>query len=94
VIDPAARPRPSPDVAAEPAHDELLVLDLSSGHYYGLNRVGQLIWQRLDGRTSLAEIADHLAEHFAVDRQRALDDVGELVAELVARGLVVTDPAP
>ncbi len=94
MIDPATRPRPSPDVAAEPTGDELLLLDLSSGSYYGLNPVGQLIWERLDGRTNLADIADDLAQRFAIDRQRACDDVDELVAELIARGLAVTDPAP
>lgn len=81
-------------MAAEPTPTELLVLDLESGRYYGLNAVAQLVWERLDGAATVAEIVDEIAHRFEVDAERVMNDVQELLADLLAQGLVVTAPPP
>jgi pyrroloquinoline quinone biosynthesis protein D len=47
------------------------------------------ILRRCDGRRTLGEIVDELAAVFAADRELIAGDVAEMMAELVAKRLVV-----
>jgi hypothetical protein len=67
---------------------ETIVLDLSRGEYYALNRVGGAIWERLGEGASLREVVDHLLTAYAVDAGTAEADVQKLAADLVAAGLL------
>lgn len=73
--------------AAETTPDDVLVLDLRSGRYYGLGEVGGFIWERLDGERDLDAIARATAAHFGVEPERAAQDLLEFVAQLLENGL-------
>ena len=47
--------RPSPDVQGTTMDGETVLLDLSSGRYYTLNRLGSVIWEQCMGRQTLAQ---------------------------------------
>jgi hypothetical protein len=51
---------------------------------FNLNRVGALIWERLDGRTSGQAVVEAIVERFDVDAGRAAEDYAEFVAKLLA----------
>ncbi len=68
--------------------DEAVVLNLDNGHYYVLNQTGRSIWELLDGQRSVAQLASLICEEYKVDQQQALADVGKLMGELAAEGLV------
>lgn len=51
---------------------------------FNLNRVGALIWERLDGRTSGQAVVDAIVERFEVDAKRAAEDYAEFIDKLVA----------
>jgi|SRR6516162_2007136 hypothetical protein len=44
--------------------DESLLLDLTSGNYFALNDTGLRIWELVDGRRSVAQIAKVIAREF------------------------------
>jgi coenzyme PQQ synthesis protein D (PqqD) len=50
---------------------------------FNLNRVGALIWERLDGRTSGQAVVDAIVERFEVDAKRAAEDYAEFIDKLV-----------
>lgn len=62
------------------------VADLDS--VYTLNDTGSWLWDRLDGTTSLSELAAAVAGEFQVDLPTAQADVSELIDELCTEGLV------
>jgi hypothetical protein len=69
--------------------DELVLLHLGTGTYYGLESVGQSIWLLMrDGKT-LAEICDLLLEEYDVTREALTRDVLELADKLLAQGLII-----
>jgi hypothetical protein len=74
----------------ESSDEDYLLLDLDSGDYYGLGPVGGLIWERLDGQSQLAVIAQEVAETFGVAAQTAEADLLEFVGALVDAGLART----
>lgn len=51
---------------------------------FTLNEVGTFVWERLDGASTLREIASGIAEEFAVDAERADADLVAF-AELLMR---------
>ncbi len=51
---------------------------------FNLNRVGALIWERLDGRTSGQAVVDAIVERFDVDARKAAEDYAEFIEKLVA----------
>ena len=70
--------------------DEAVVLNLDNGHYYVLNETGRRIWELLDGKLSVAQIASVICEEYDVDQQQSISDVIKLMDELSAEDLVAT----
>ena len=80
--------------AAEATPDGHLVLDLSTGGYFDLGRVGGFVWERLDGATPLAVIATEVTGRFEVDPGEAERDLLAFVTELVGAGLARVTAGP
>jgi hypothetical protein len=80
--------RPSPDVQGTTMEDETVLLDLSTGRYYTLNRLGSVIWEHCTGDKTISEIHTVLCDRFEVAPDRALDDFVALVDRLMQEGLL------
>ena len=74
--------------------DETVILDLSSGMYFGLDPVGARIWQLLNDGQSVDAVVTTLLGEYAVTVDQLRQDVNSLVSELVSRGLVQVSPSP
>lgn len=75
-------------VLARKLDDEMVLLNLDSGEYFGLNDTGTRVWELLaDGRTS-DEVVDRLTEEFEVASAVASSHVATLCNELLAAGLL------
>jgi hypothetical protein len=80
--------RPSDDAVFRDLDGEAVVLNLSTGIYFGLNEVGTRIWQLIDQFGELAAVHESLLREFEVDPDTASRDLIDLVAQLADRGLV------
>ena len=80
--------RSSPDVQGTTMDGETVLLDLSSGRYYTLNRLGSVIWEHCAGQSTMADIHAAICERFEVASERALDDLVALANELIQEGLL------
>jgi hypothetical protein len=87
-LSPAAAPRPSSRCAWQTVEGEAVILDLEGRRVMGLNPVGSLVWNLLDGKRTAAEIAAAVADRFQIANHRAAEDVGVFLGALLARGLI------
>jgi hypothetical protein len=71
--------------------DEMVMLSISAGRYYGLNSVGMRIWELLETPMTVARICARLCEEFEVDAQHCQTAVLEFANELVNNGIVDAD---
>jgi hypothetical protein len=71
---------------------EIVLLHIDGHELLGLNAVGGLIWQLIDGAQSIDQIALAVAREFEVSHEVAATDVRSFVAELLAMG-ALTLPA-
>jgi hypothetical protein len=54
--------------------EEVVMLDMDSGLYFGLNSVASIIWVKLEKPISFEEIVDQLLEEYSIDRQTCETD--------------------
>ena len=92
LLDPAMLSRilllPSLDVQGTNMDGEAVLLDLSTGRYYTLNRVGSVIWEHCTGHHTISDIQAVLCDRFDVAPERALEDLISLVNDLIQEGLL------
>ena len=77
-----------PQVMSRLVGDETVLLDLSSGVYFGLDGVGKRIWESIDEGLSLHETAAAIAAEFEVEETHAQADLIAFATDLVERGLL------
>lgn len=78
----------SQNLAVADLGDEAVVLDPSSGNYYGLNEVAARILELAQEETTLGQIVDRLLDEYDVSRDRLTPDVMTFVQDLERRGLL------
>lgn len=81
----------SDDVIAREVAGEMVLLDLVSGLYFGLDPVGSRIWDRLsEGPCSLAEVCDLIEAEFDAPRDQIERDIVALAAQFTEKKLINT----
>jgi hypothetical protein len=68
--------------------DETVLLDLASGMYFGLDGVGQRVWESVAEGKYLGEIATIIASEFEIDEEQAFSDLIDFTRDLAGRGLL------
>ena len=74
--------------------DEAAIFDPATGALHRLNPSALAIWELCDGKTTIDEMAEAVAELASLPIRSALEDVGDTVAQLEVLSLVelVTGP--
>ena len=69
-------------------HGEVVLLNLKTGFYYGLNSLGARIWQLIQENQSLGTILSLLLEEYEVPKEQCSRDLFSLVSLMRQKGLV------
>lgn len=68
--------------------EEVAILDLRAGTYYGLDAVGARVWELIQKPQSVGEIQHILLEEYEVEPERCERDLLALLQRLAHEGLV------
>ncbi|HLH76076.1 MAG TPA: PqqD family protein [Candidatus Binataceae bacterium] len=71
---------------------EVVILNLESGIYFGLEGSGNDIWRLLAQGCSRTQIVEQLSADYEVSPEQARTDLDRFLAELSAKGLVIAAP--
>ncbi len=71
--------------------DETVLLELETGQYFGLNAVATRLWQLIGELGDTARVVETASQEYEVDPKRLEQDLNQLVADLLARHLLVAD---
>jgi hypothetical protein len=85
----ASRVSPAPDLAFRDIGGEGVLLDLTSGTYFGLNRLGTRAWVLLAEGRSLADLHAQLASELDVTRETLERDLLTWAGTLLEQRLLV-----
>jgi hypothetical protein len=84
----------SDEVVAREVGGEMVLLDLASGQYFGLDTVGGRIWELLSERPhSLRQLCDAIEAEFDAPRSQIEADLLALATQLSERELIVAEAA-
>ena len=90
MIDIKNAPRVHPQVAARLLDGRAIIVLADAGEVLVLNLNGAWLWQQIDGRRTVGELAAGLAQACGVDEVRAQQDAFAFVESLIAAGAVQT----
>ena len=79
----------SADAVHQTIGNEAVLLDLRSEAYFSLNELALRVWELLDDRTTLLQIAHVLAAEYDVEQTRLTNDILALADQLVRDGLAI-----
>ena len=68
--------------------DEVVMMDMDSGFYFGMNSVGSVIWQHLTEAISFDELVGKLMGEFNVDQKTCETDTLDFLNDLVEKNIV------
>ena len=78
----------NPSLIASPLDDELVMLDLEQGMYYGLDDIATLIWNQLDEPVVVRDLCGYLIAQFDVDRHTCETETIGFLNEMAQLGLI------
>ena len=83
----------TPLKVSEQAHcarlgDQVIVADMRSGRYFGLDDVGAVVWALIEERATRGAIVDRVHAEYEVSRDVLERDVDRLLDDLLKRRLV------
>lgn len=79
------------DVTFRDLAGESVLLNLSTGTYFGLDAVGTRLWHLIAEHGSTTSAIKTLLAEYEVDPLRLQRDVDALIDQLLAKGLLTTD---
>jgi hypothetical protein len=71
--------------------DDVMILDLSSGVYFGLEGVGSAVWRYIQEPRTIREVIEHLMSEYDVTRETCESQTVPFLQDLADRGLVVIE---
>lgn len=78
----------SPDVIFQDLDGETVLLEMKSGHYFGLDEVSTRIWQLLTSGRSLHAVLTQLMDEYDVEEQQCRQDISAFLLELEKKHLI------
>lgn len=79
----------NPDVIVGRVEDEVVMMNIERGNYYGLNSSASRIWQLLEQDTCIAAICEQLQQDYDVDAGVCEREVQRFIAQMIDEKLVV-----
>ena len=89
MTDDAVRLAIHPSVVFRELEGEAVLLNLDSGVYYGLDAVGTRVWTLVAEHGTERGVCDQMEREYDVSPDVLARDVGRLLGELRAKGLLV-----
>lgn len=72
--------------------DEVVMLDIESGFYFGLNSVGSEIWSHLSEPITIEDLLNKLMARFDIDKETCQKDTMEFFNHLLEKNIIRKQP--
>ena len=76
------------EVFASQIDDEVVMMNIQSGKYYGMDTIGSRIWELINEKIQVQQVIDQLIEEYDVSAEQCQNDVLEFLDELNQNKLV------
>lgn len=80
--------RRNPDLIGASIDDDLVMMSVDKGQYYGLSGVAPRVWELLENPHTFDQLVDRVLEEFEVTRDVCEKDLSEFLEQMEEFGLV------
>jgi coenzyme PQQ synthesis protein D (PqqD) len=80
--------RRDPEVIAAEADQDLIMVSIATGHYYGLSDVARQIWEAIERPKRVSDLVDDLITSYHVDLSTCEDQTLSFLEALREEGLL------
>ncbi|GAB4303350.1 MAG: PqqD family protein [Marinilabiliales bacterium] len=77
-----------PDMLYSQLDDEIVMMSIENGEYYGLNEIASRIWELLKKDMQVSDIISELMNEYEVDEETCKNDVFEFLSEMMEKKLI------
>ena len=77
------------EVAAKVMDGEAILINLSNGVYYSMDKVGAVVWELIEKDYNVEEMIEAVAARYEVSAEQVQTDVEQLVGQLLEEKLVL-----
>ena len=77
-----------PDVIAAEAGEDIVMVSIEKGYYYGVSNVGREIWGSIDHPVKVSNLVDHLVLTFNVERSLCEQETLSFLEDLLSENLL------
>lgn len=80
----------APAVVSEHFDDEVIIVNMTRGHYYSLRGSAAALWQQFEKGTTVAALRQHLTAYYATDGADADSALTAFLSQLTGEQLIIT----
>lgn len=80
--------RRHPDVIAAEAGDDIVMVSIEKGYYYGVSNVGREIWGSIEHPVKVSDLIDHFVQTFDVERSLCEQETLSFLEDLLRENLL------
>jgi len=84
----------NPQIISSKMDNEVVMMSVEKGNYYGLNRVGSEIWEKLTEPITVAGLCDKLMQEYDVEKEQCEREVMAYLEKLVTEGVILVTDKP
>jgi hypothetical protein len=83
-----------PEVIAAEADQDLVMVSIANGSYYGISDVARAIWETIENPKKISDIIDDLASKYDVDHSKCEEQTLSFLRDLLAERLLQVKDVP
>ena len=76
------------DILANQVGNEIVMMDMEKGKYYGTNRTGSYIWQILETPMTFPALCSRLAADFNIPEEKCTEEVKVFLQQMQSEGII------
>ena len=84
----------TPEVIAAEADQDLIMVSVATGYYYGVSDVAREIWDAIENPKRISDLVDHLAANYEIDSSSCEEQTLSFLNALLDEGLLQVKDAP
>ena len=75
-------------ILANQVGNEIVMMDMEKGKYFGTNRTGSYIWQVLETPMTFASLCSRLAADFNITEEKCMEEVSVFLQQMQNEGII------
>ena len=84
----------APEVIAAEADQDLIMVSIATGYYYGVSDVGRDIWDAIEHPKKISDLVDDLTASYHIDSASCEDQTLSFLEDLLHEGLLQVKDGP